>query len=611
MLEDRRLHRERPVIDECPKSFEHTRAQDRKGFVVREARFAILIALAILFAASGSAVAQEDRWYDRQAEWNGYQQYHFTVAERKAYIVVPTESAAGKPWVWRARFPGYHAEMDIQLLADGYHIGYVDVAGLFGGPSAIAIGDAFYEFVTNQRGLARRPALEGVSRGGLFVYNWAAQNPDKVACIYCDTPVCDFRSWPGGLGDGIGASSEWSKCLAAYELTEESAEAFRGLPIDHAEKIGGANIPLLHIVSENDRVVPPNENTYLLKARLEKHGHEMEVISVTEGTERSNGHHFAHPDPQRVVRFIKRHTSTNETSVATPSTASQSERMDLIRNAKRILFLGDSITYAGGYIASFDTWLETMELEAPPVVIDAGLPSETVSGLSEEGHAGGRFPRPDLAERLDRILEATNPDLVFACYGINCGIYQPFDAERFKKYQEGILRLRTAVEEMGATLVLVTPPSYDDQRSKNEFSYNGVLDKYSEWLLQQRDEGWLVIDLHRAMSSELARRRETDPDFTFQPDAVHPNEDGHWYIATHLMKWFGDDASADHETMREFIDANAMPPETAKQIRERLNLRRDAYLSAAGHLRPGIRAGLPINEAEMKANELTEEIRNR
>ena len=33
-------------------------------------------------------------------------------------------------------------------------------------------------------GLSPRVTLEGFSRGGLFAYNWAADHPDKVACIY-------------------------------------------------------------------------------------------------------------------------------------------------------------------------------------------------------------------------------------------------------------------------------------------------------------------------------------------------------------------------------------------------------------------------------------------
>ena len=43
-----------------------------------------------------------------------------------------------------------------------------------------------------------------MSRGGLIIYNWATANPKKVACIYGDAPVCDFKSWPGGKGKGKG-----------------------------------------------------------------------------------------------------------------------------------------------------------------------------------------------------------------------------------------------------------------------------------------------------------------------------------------------------------------------------------------------------------------------
>lgn len=204
------------------------------------------------------------------------------------------------------------------------------------------------------------------------------------------------------------------------------------------------------------------ENTYLLKKRLEQHGHTLDVISVAEGTVKSNGHHFDHPEPQRVVDFITRHASV----------VGESSRLDLLRRSRRIVFLGDSITYAGHYVAYFDAWLSTQKLDKPPVVIEVGLPSETVSGLSEDGHAGGKFPRPDLAERLDRVLTITKPDLVFACYGINCGIYQPFDPARFQRYQTGIRHLKKKVEANGATLVLITPPSYDDQRAKKAFSAN-------------------------------------------------------------------------------------------------------------------------------------------
>jgi hypothetical protein len=93
--------------------------------------------------------------------------------------------------------------------------------------------------------------------------------------------------------------------------------------------------------------------------------------------------------------------------------------------AKRIVVLGDSITYGGEWVEFLETWLRLRFPTAQFDIINLGLPSETVSGLSEAGHAGGAFPRPDLHERLGRALERTKPDLVLACYGMNDGIYFP------------------------------------------------------------------------------------------------------------------------------------------------------------------------------------------
>ncbi len=548
----------------------------------------------LLLAFSGAVMAQE---FDQQTKWNGFDQFHFTVEGRTAYFVAPEKAAPGRPWVWRARFPNYHAEMDVELLRRGMHVGYVDIAGLFGSPKAIEIGNAFYQRMTEAYGMHERPALEGVSRGGLFVYNWAAANSDKVACIYCDTPVLDIRSWPGGVGEGIGAAREWEQCLDAFGLSPDQADSFTGNPLDHADVISHAGIPLLHIVSENDAIVPPKENTHVLQQRLAGYGHPIQVISLAEGTEESSGHHFVHPDPAGVADFIAANAAVE---TANP--------VELLNDSKRILFLGDSISYAGGYIVQFETWLELSHPDEDRIVINGGLPSETVSGLSEEGHAGGRFPRPDLADRLERILDATDPDLVIACYGINCGIYQPIDAQRFEAYRNGIANLRTQVQARGAKLVHVTPPTFDDHQNTKGFDYDAVMQRYSEWLMAQRLAGWMVIDLHSTMARELLQRRLEDPEFTFQPDSVHPNDAGHKFIASQLIDRFSGGQSAGlawPETMPGDVRI-----ELDKLMRQRMTVRRDAWLTAAGHERPGIAAGMPVDEAEQQASLLSTDIRN-
>lgn len=283
---------------------------------------------------------------------------------------------------------------------------------------------------------------------------------------------------------------------------------------------------------------------------------------------------------------------------------------ELLLKSKRIVFLGDSITAAGQYVAAFDTWLAIEMKDKAPKLIDCGLPSETVSGLSENGHAGGKFPRPDLAERLDRVLGLTKPDLVIACYGINCGIYLPFDESRFEKYQQGMQRLKSAVEKAGAKFVVMTPPFYDDQRSPRDFSYNEVLDRYSDWLIGQRKEGWTVIDLHGPMTKAIHERRVSDPQFTMQPDGVHPNDAGHWFVAQQLVSWAGDENSAAANSPKSMLTARQVPDEVFTLCQQRMGLLRDAYVGEAGHLRPGVAKGLSVPEAESRAAQLTVKITN-
>jgi pimeloyl-ACP methyl ester carboxylesterase/lysophospholipase L1-like esterase len=221
-------------------------------------------------------------------------------------------------------------------------------------------------------------------------------------------------------------------------------------------------------------------------------------------------------------------------------------------SARRVVFLGDSITYSGQYIAYVETYLRTRFPKRDFEFLDLGLPSETVSGLSEPGHAGGKFPRPDVHERLGRVLAKIKPDLVVACYGMNCGMYHPFSEERFAKYREGIQKLRDAASASGAKVIHLTPPTFDplplagrtlpaglDSYTQPFEGYNEVLGKYSEWLLKQRAAGWAVIDIHGPMDAHIAARRRDDPKFVLAGDGVHANPTGHWVMALQVVQSLG------------------------------------------------------------------------
>lgn len=275
--------------------------------------------------------------------------------------------------------------------------------------------------------------------------------------------------------------------------------------------------------------------------------------------------------------------------------------------AKRVLFLGDSITQGGGYVAAVEAYFQTRGRAAGIEFINAGLSSETVSGLSEEGHAGRQFPRPDLHERLGRVLAQIKPDVVFACYGMNDGIYLPPAEERFAKFREGMARLHAAAVGAGAHMVHVTPPVFDEIHGKFP-GYDAVLARYAAWLVAQRAAGWTVIDLHTAMRATLEERRRTEPKFTFSRDSIHPDDDGHWVIARAILAGLGATDLGRVPTAAAMAAAHPQGAEILRLVTERQNLMKLAWLTATGHRRPGVKPGLPLDEARAQAAALDQSI---
>lgn len=279
------------------------------------------------------------------------------------------------------------------------------------------------------------------------------------------------------------------------------------------------------------------------------------------------------------------------------------------KGTKQILFLGNSITYAGAYVIDIESYLITHYPKQSYEIINVGLPSETVSGLSEPNHANGRFPRPDLHERLDRILAQTKPDVVFACYGMNDGISMPLDESRFRPYRDGMKWLHTKLEKTGAKrIIFLTPPVHDDKKLKTK-GYNLTLDAYSQWLLAQRDSlKWEVADIHFPMTNYLNDKRQTDSTFRLANDGVHPTELGHWLIAKSLLQYLGENV-ADASDARATLAMNPRSEDIMSLVNKRQAIMKDAWLQATGHKRPEMRPGLPMAEARQKYDEIEKQIR--
>lgn len=221
----------------------------------------------LIAATVAAAIAPAASFPGTRQDWQGFARYEFECDGRPCFVTAPATPASGRPWLWRARFPEKPAG-DRQLLEKGFHVAYIDTVEMFANARSLAHWDAFHALLTGRYGLSRKPALLGISRGGLNIHAWAAANPDKVSCLVGVAPVCDIASWPGGRGLSGGHGGSWRQLLAAHGMTEEQALAWRRNPVDLLEPIARAGIPVLHVYSPQDEAVPSVENTEVVAERL-------------------------------------------------------------------------------------------------------------------------------------------------------------------------------------------------------------------------------------------------------------------------------------------------------------------------------------------------------
>ncbi|WP_316817580.1 GDSL-type esterase/lipase family protein [Pedobacter nyackensis] len=296
------------------------------------------------------------------SNFNGFECATFKLNGRECKIVKPKIAAVGKPWVLRARFWGHEPQADVSLLERGFHIAYCDASELFGNTEAIGLWNKFYNLM-QVCGLSKKVALEGMSRGGVYVYNWALANPGKVACVYADAPVLDLKSWPGGKGTSPGSKENWEIFKKDYQLTDEQADNFKNSPLDNAEKIAKLGFPMLHVVGDVDNVVPIAENTTPFEQRVLASGGNIKVIHKP-GV---NHHPHSLQDPTPITNFILAATGqkVNFATIAAPGFEyrsgagwnngkdwwAQKDDIDSLLMAEKgldILFLGNSITQGIG-----------------------------------------------------------------------------------------------------------------------------------------------------------------------------------------------------------------------------------------------------------------------
>ncbi len=238
-------------------------------------------------------------------DFPGYAQENFTLDNCDALLVSPKTAAPGNPWIWRAEFFGNAPQLDLALLAKGYHLAFIKVGNTFGAPSAMKHWDTFYAELTTNRHLSKKPVLEGLSRGGLYCFHWAIPHPDNVSVIVSDNAVFDFKSWPGGQGKSPKSDKDWAALLKVYGFkTDAEALAYKGNPIDNLQPLADHHVPLFILYADADKAAIPEENALRLIDLYQKLGGPY-AVHIKHGFDH---HPHGLDDPTLIVQFIEEHT---------------------------------------------------------------------------------------------------------------------------------------------------------------------------------------------------------------------------------------------------------------------------------------------------------------
>lgn len=204
----------------------------------------------------------------------------FTLEGHAAFIISPAVKAsdAKTPWIWYApTLPGLPGVEEIwmfeKFLAAGIAIAGIDVGESYGSPQGRKLFSLLYEELVQKRNFFEKACLLARSRGGLMLYNWAAEHPECIACIAGIYPVCNLTSYPG-IKNAYGA----------YEMSEEelAANLTKHNPIDRLEGLAKERVPIFHIHGDSDEVVPLEKNSGELARRYHELKGEMKLV-IPEG----------------------------------------------------------------------------------------------------------------------------------------------------------------------------------------------------------------------------------------------------------------------------------------------------------------------------------------
>lgn len=238
-------------------------------------------------------ITGEDMWY-------GYRRTKFNFKGRKAWVVEPSvTSAKGMPWTWTMQWAEAFVDRTgvPDLLGKGYHHVTIDVFNTRMDENGLKVCAEFQDFLVKELGFAPKANLVGMSWGGFFSIRYAATYPQNVRRIYLDAPLLNFDRFGSKVTakQSAGRIGPWaSKLPADGKWTNDPC-----MPVNMAEPIAKAGIPILLLYGGQDQTVPPELNAELFAPRFKAAGGKISVDKRG-----GFGHHPHGVDPNKTGKIV-------------------------------------------------------------------------------------------------------------------------------------------------------------------------------------------------------------------------------------------------------------------------------------------------------------------
>ena len=214
-------------------------------------------------------VVKTDMWY-------GGRRTVFKFQGREAWVVEPPEGVAvaeGCPWTWTIQWwTAFVSRSGVpQLLQKGWRHAVLDMFDTRARDEAMPTFAAYQDFLVKDLGFAPKVNLIGMSWGGFFSTRYAAHYPQNVAKIFLDCPLLNLGGRCGRPAgeDEIGV---WAKLKPENWIDDPR------MPINLAQPIAAAKIPVLLRYGGADNVLEPELNSEIFIPRFKAAGGDIRVV---------------------------------------------------------------------------------------------------------------------------------------------------------------------------------------------------------------------------------------------------------------------------------------------------------------------------------------------